>query len=452
MKMVPSRLLLATLIGASSYAHTADMQTANSQAADLLETYHAAQAHDPQIAAAFATLQAGRERLPQGRALLLPAINFSANSMFNEQTTTYSGTAIFPSGTNRYNSNGYGVTLVQPLFRQQNWLVYSEAELQVAQAEAQFKIAEQDLILRVAQSYFDVLIAQDSVQLAEAQKTAISEQLEQAKRNFEVGSATITDTLEAQARYDLTGAQEIAALNNLEIKRRTLQQLINAMPNELAQLGKEFQMEVPQPADMEKWVDDAQLNSPQLAVAQAGAELAQKEVARNRGGHYPTVDLVANYAKNNTNGGSLGVGSESTSKSVGVQLNLPLFQGGAVNSKWREAEANRERTRQELENARRNVATQTRQAYLGVASGIAQVQALQQALASSESLLQASKLGQEVGVRTNLDVLNAQQQLYATRRDLFQAEYNYLINQLRLKAAVGTLGEADLSKVNQALR
>jgi outer membrane protein len=180
--------------------------------------------------------------------------------------------------------------------------------------------------------------------------------------------------------------------------------------------------------------------------------IADKEVARNRGGHYPTVDLVANYRQNNDNGGVFGVGSDTTNKNIGIQLNMPLFQGGIVNSRWREAEANRERARQELENARRNVAQQTRQAYLGVVSGIAQVQALQQALASGESLLDASKLGQEVGVRTNLDVLNARQQLFANRRDLYQAQYDYLLSQLRLKQAVGLLGEEDLSKVNQALQ
>ena len=420
-------------------------------AADLLEVFHTAQANDPVFAAARATRQAGQEKLPQGRALLLPSINLNANSTFNDQTTQYQGTTPFPSGNNRYNNHGYGVSLTQPLFRQQNWLTYTEAELQVAQSEAQFKVAEQDLILRVAQAYFDVLIAQDSVSLAEAQKTAIAEQLEQAKRNFEVGSATITDTHEAQARHDLTSAQEIAAQNNLEIKRRSLQQLINTIPKELKPLGKGFKLEAPQPADMENWVDDAQLRNPQLAIAQAAAELAEKEVARNRGGHYPTVDLVANYTNNSANGGSLGVANDSTNKSVGVQLNIPLFQGGAINSKWREAEANRERAKQELENSRRTVATQTRQAYLGVVSGIAQVKALQQALISSESVLEASKLGQEVGVRTNLDVLNAQQQLYSTRRDLYQAQYNYLTSQLRLKQAVGSLGENELSKVNQAL-
>jgi len=435
-------LIYATLLGTSGPA----------QAADLLGTFRAAQANDPVFAAARATQQAGQEKLPQGRALLMPNINLNANSTFNDSTIRYRQPIGLPGGgNNRYNSHGYSVNLTQPLYRQQNWLAYTESELQVAQADAQFRVAEQDLILRVAQAYFDVLIAQDSVQLAEAQKTAITEQLEYAKRNFEVGSATITDTHEAQARYDLTGAQEIAARNNLEIKRRSLQQLINALPEDLRHLGKELELEAPQPADMEKWVDDAQLNSPQLAIARAGAEIAEKEVARNRGGHYPTVDLVANYADNSANGGTFGVGSDSTSKSVGVQLNMPLFQGGATQSRWREAEANHERARQELENARRNVALQTRQAYLGVVSGIAQVKALRQALTSSESVLEASKLGQEVGVRTNLDVLNAQQQLYATRRDLYQAEYNYLISQLRLKAATGSLGEEDIVKVNQAL-
>jgi outer membrane protein len=436
-------IFLATLLASSGYA----------QAADLLETFRAAQTNDPVFAAARATQQAGKEKLSQGRSLLMPSVNLTANSTFTDLTTQYnpSKPPFLVGGTNRYNSNGYGVTLVQPLFREQNWQIYSESELQATQADLQLKIAQQDLIVRVAQAYFDVLIAQDSVGLVDAQKTAISEQLQQAKRNFEVGSATITDTLEAQSRFDLTGAQEIAAQNNLEIKRSALQQLINSAPGELDSLGKDFALEAPQPASMEKWVSEAQMSSLQLAIAQAGAEIADREVSRNRGGHLPTVDLVANYSQNNANGSSFGVGTDTTSKTIGVQLNMPLFQGGAINSKWREAEANRERARQELENARRTVEQQTRQAYLGVVSGIAQVQALKQAVTSSQSVLDASKLGQEVGVRTNLDVLNAQQQLYSTHRDLYQAQYNYLLSELRLKQAVGTLGEADLGKVNQAL-
>ncbi len=409
------------------------------QAADLLETYRAAQGQDPVFAAARAAQRAGQEKLAQARSLLLPSVNLTANSKLNDTTAS------------RYNSHYYVVDLVQPLFRQQNWQAYSVAELQVAQSDAQFRNAGQELILRVAQAYFDVLIAQDSVQLAEAQKTAIFEQLQQAKRYFEVGTATITDTHEAQARYDLVNAQAIAAQGNVEIKKSALQQLTNSKPGNLRQLGAQFKPELPQPADMGKWVEEAQQHNPQLAVAQASAEIAEKELVRNRGGHYPTLDLVASYSENFTNGGSFGVGSDSSSKVVGVQFNLPLFQGGATQSKWREAEASRDRARAELENARRNTAVQTSQAYLGVVTGIAQVQALRQALQSSDSLLQASKLGQEVGVRTNLDVLNAQQQLYATRRDLYQAKYNYLIGQLRLKAAAGTLVEEDLAKVNQAL-
>ena len=422
------------------------------KAADLLETYRTAQSQDAVFASARAAQRAGQEKLAQGRSLLLPNVNLSANSTFNDNSIQYRGTSPFlPSGTNRYNSSGYGVNLVQPLFRQQNWLAYTEAQLQVVQSDAQFRSAEQDLILRVAQAYFDILMAQDSVQLAEAQKTAISEQLEQARRNFEVGASTITDTYEAQARHDLVSAQEIAAQSNLEIKKRTLQQLTNAMPGNLRQLDPQFKPEMLQPAEMEKWVDEAQQHNMQLVVAQAASELAEKEVARNRAGHYPTIDLVANYSENYADGGNMGLGSDSHATAIGVQLNVPLFQGGAIQSRLREAEANRDRAREELENARRNVALQARQAYLGVVNGIAQVKALQQALKSSESVLEASKLGHEVGVRTNLDVLNAQQQLYSTRRDLYQAEYNYLLSQLRLKAATGTLAEDDLIRVNQAL-
>jgi outer membrane protein len=421
-------------------------------ATDLLDIYHAAQSQDAVFASARAAQQAGQEKLTQGRSLLLPSVNLTANTTYNDVTTNYAHEypPLLVSNNAKYNSHSYGATLVQPLFREQNWAAYNEAELQVAISEAQFKLAEQDVILRSAQTYFDVLIAQDTIQLNAAQKTAISQQLEQAKRNFEVGTATVTDTYEAQARYDLIGAQELEAANNLEIKRRTLQQLVNGEVKDLNVLGKAFTMDNPVPADVQKWVDDAQHGNYQIAMAQAAYELADKEVDRNRGGHLPTIDLVATTGKNIAGGGTLGA-SDTHSNTIGVQLNLPLFQGGAIQSKWREAEANREKAKQDLETTRRNVELQTRQAYLGVASGIAQVQALQQALKSSESLLDASKLGQQVGVRTSLDVLNAQQQLFSTRRDLYQAQYNYLVSQLRLKAAVGTLAEEDLGRVNMAL-
>lgn len=419
-------------------------------AADLLEIYQAARGQDAVYAAARAAQRAGQEKLPQGRALLMPSMNLTANSTYNDYSVQYHSATPAPVNS-QYNNHGYGVSVVQPLFNQAKWVSYTESKLQLDQTEAQFRNAEQDLILRVVQAYFDVLIAQDSVQLAAAQKNAITEQLEQAKRNFEVGTATITDTHEAQARYDLVSAQEIAAQNSLEISKRALQLITHAPTGELRQLGQQFQLEEPQPSDMEKWVEEAQQRNRLLAVAQTAAELAEQEAKRSRAGHYPTLDLVANYSESFANGGSQGTGSDSRSSSVGVQLNLALYQGGAIQSRQREAEANRDRAREELESARRNTALQTRQAYLGVVNGIAQVRALQQALKSSESLLQASKLGQEVGVRTNLDVLNAQQQFYSTRRDLYQAEYNYLISRLRLKAAAGTLVEDDLALVNRAL-
>lgn len=411
-------------------------------AADLLDIYRAAQTQDAVFAGARAAQQAGQEKLTQGRALLMPSVNLNANTTYNDVNAPY--------GASRYNNHGYGVSVVQPLFREQNWAAYNQSELQVAIADAQFRGAQQDVILRSAQAYFDVLIAQDTVQLNAAQKAAIAQQLEQAKRNFEVGTATITDTYEAQARYDLILAQELAAANELELKRRDLQQLINAAEvPALNMLGAGFNPVAPEPAEVQKWVDDAQRNNVQVVSAEAAYQLAEQEVARSRGGHLPTVDLIGNYAKNT--GCTFTTCGDTRSTSVGVQLNMPLFQGGAIQSKWREAEANREKAKQDLESARRNVALQARQAYLGVASGIAQVQALQQALKSSESLLEASKLGQEVGVRTSLDVLNAQQQLFSTRRDLYQAQYNYLVSHLRLKAAAGNLQEADLERVNQAL-
>jgi outer membrane protein len=422
------------------------------QAYDLLDAYHAAQAQDSVFASARAAHEAGREKLTQGRSLLLPNVNLTANSTFNDATINYHGVTFFPGGNHRYNSHGYGLVLVQPLFRPQNWFGYTQSELQVTMADAQFVSAKQDLILRVAQAYFDVLMAQDNVQLAEAQKTAIAEQLAMAKRNFEVGSATITDVYEAQARHDLVSSQQIAAQSNLQVRQRALQQLTATPANGLLNpLNQELKLDAPQPADMTKWVEAATTGSPQVAAAQAGYELADKDVARNASGHSPTVDLVANYNQNYANGGTMGIGSDQRITTVGVQLNVPIFQGMATQSKWREADANRERAKQDLESARRAVELQTQQAYLGVETGISQVNALQQALKSSQSLLDASKLGQEVGVRTNLDVLNAQQQLYSTRRDLYQAEYNYLMSRLRLKAAAGSLTEEDLAAVNQAL-
>lgn len=422
-------------------------------AVDLLETYHLAQLHDTVYAAAREAQLAGQEKLVQGRALMLPSVNLTANTTGNDAMLQYRGTNTFISGTSRFNSNGYGISLTQPLFRQQNWVAYTEAELQVTQTDAQFKEAEQDLILRVAQAYFDVLIAQDNLQLAEAQIMIASEQLEQTKRNLDVGTGTTTDIYEAQANHELANAQTIEARSNLELKKHALQQIIDTEPGELRNLGKELNLKVPHSEEIAKWVMDAQQHSLQIVQAQASAELAEKEMERNRAAHYPTLDLMASYTKSSAGSSSLGAGisSENINLAVGVQFNLPLYQGGATQSKFREAEAYRNRAKLNLENTHRNVALQTRQAYLSAVTGISKIKALLQAVKSSEQLLVASKLGQDAGVRNTLDVLNAHQHLLSTRIDLDRAKFNFLINQLRLKAVTGSLVEADLVEINQKL-
>lgn len=419
--------------------------------ADLLGVYRDAVAYDAQFAAARAALAAGQEKLPQGRSGLLPTIGLSANSTWNDIDTTrrVNGAA---TTTTQYNSNGWTVQLTQPLFRWQNWVGYTQSELAVAQAEAQFVAARQDLIVRVAQAYFDVLLAQDVLATAKAQKVAITEQLESAKRNFEVGTATITDTHEAQARFDLTSAQEIAAENDLAVKRQALRSVIGKEPEGLKNLRSGVQLAGPQPADINKWVELAEAGSASVQIYQALSEIALREVEKQRAGHYPTLDLVATHGKSGSGFSSTtGSGTDSKSSTIGVQLSIPLFAGGATVSKDREAVALKEKAAADLDNARRTAALNARQAYLGVSSGLAQVKAYEAAITSSQSAVDSNKLGYEVGVRINIDVLNAQSQLFDTRQKLAKARLDTLGALLKLKAAAGTLGEEDVAAINALL-
>jgi len=421
-------------------------------AADLLQTYREARANDAVYASALAARDAGRENLPQGLALLLPNISGSAVTQKNDIDINFRSS--LPPSKREGNTNSYGVTLTQPLFNWQNLMLYKEAGFKVAQAEAVFGQATQDLIVRVAQAYFDVLASQDSLAFIQAQKTAISEQLAQAKRNFEVGTATITDTHEAQARFDLATSQEIAAQSDLEIKQRVLQQIIGKFPDRITPLRPSTELNPPNPNAMEQWVASAQEQNFGVRTQQATLEIAAREVERNRAGHYPTLNMVGSVAKS---GASLSatavtsVASDSVNRIIGLQLAIPLYAGGSVNSQVRQALANQEKSRQDLENSRRNAALLARQSFLGVTNGMAQVRALQQALVSSQSSLDSNKLGYEVGVRINIDVLNAQQQLFSTKRDLSRARYDTLLNGLKLKAAAGTLSEDDVETVNRLL-
>jgi outer membrane protein len=417
-------------------------------AADLLDVFKLAQSADATYAAARATWAATQERIPQGRAGLLPLASLSANAQYNDRTTRFRDSAT-PRTTGDFGSTGLSLSVTQPIYRPQSVVVYQQALTQVEQADAQLAVAAQDLILRVADAYFAVLLAQDSVAFAEAQKTAIGQQLEQAKRNFEVGTATITDTHEAQARYDLTTAQEIAARNDLELRRRGLEQVIARAAPPLAPLGPGFVLKSPDPASMDAWVNIAQEGNLQIRVAQSALTFAKQEIARNRAAHHPTLDVFATVSEAGAGASSTGsFGSDTRSAVVGVQLALPIFQGGVINSRVREAIAIEDRARQDLENARRTAEFTARQAYLGITSGMAQVRALEAALVSTESQLASTRLGQEVGVRTQVDVLNAQQLLFSARRELAQSRYNYVLSLLRLEAAIGELTESDLAAVN----
>ena len=430
-----------------SFVLAALFSSAPAISADLMQVYREAQSNDQQYLAARAAADAGREKGPQGLAGLLPSINASANTLWNENR--YDATSQQRIIDKSFNTHGYNVTLTQPLFRWGNIVQYNQGKLQVVQAEANFAQASQDLILRVAQAYFDVLYAGENLKAVRANKQSITQQLEQAKKNFEVGTATITDSQEAQARFDLVSAQEIAAESELEVKRYALRVIVGKDTGELNRLKPQAELKPPQPAAMEKWVEAAEKDSFAVQAQQAGAELAAKEVERTRAGHYPTLDAVASYGKNNSALSFLGTDTlETTSRNVGLQLNIPIFQGGYVNSKTREAAANKLAAEASLENTKRMAALSAQQSYLGVVNGLAQIRALNAALISSTSALESNKLGYEVGVRINIDVLNAENQVYVTKRDLAKARFDTLLAQLRLKAAVGTLSETDLEQIN----
>lgn len=418
----------------------------------LMEVYRDARQYDAQFAAARHALAAALEKVPQAQALLLPAVGLGANASLSRiESDPHAGSA-GTAFTRDARAFGYTLSLSQPIYRPQNLVQREQADYLVRQAEAQFGQATQDLILRVAQAYFDVLAAQDTLALVRAQKTAIAEQLEQARRNFEVGTATITDTHEAQARFDLAAAQEIAVQNDLETKRRALQSITGKEYPALKPLRAQLRLTPPNPPRMESWVELAERQSYAVLAQEAAAEVARLELRRAGAAQQPTVDLVARYGFSSRSASELAAAGASVSTgTLGLELNLPLYTGGALASREREAAANLERIRQELEGARRAAALAARQTYSAVANGIAQVGALEQALVSSQSALDSNKLGYEVGVRINIDVLNAQQQVFATQRDLALARYNTITNHLRLKSAAGSLREEDLEEVSRAL-
>jgi outer membrane protein len=415
-----------------------------------MDVYQQALAHDATLASALSTNRAAQEIIEQGKALYRPTVNFNAETNALKSSFHYLSTS--STDRSQFENYRYGVDARQPIFRQQNLIQIDQATTQVSIADKQLNVAQQALMLRTTQAYFDVLMAQDRIDLIVAQKTAIAGQLAQAQANFDLGTATITDANEAQARYDLVVAQEIAALNEFEIAKHAVQAITGQLPQRLANVKLQLKANE-MGLSMATWQELALLNNLNIQIQQDTAKLADQEIARNQAGHLPTLDAVASYTNSYANGtiSRFGAGNELQVGSIGLQLQIPLYEGGAVSSRVRQAQLNKQRAQDDLTAVRRQTELDTQRAYLNLSSSIAQLKALDQAVISSQSQLDATQLGYQVGVRTSVDVLNAQQQFFSAKRDVAQARYNYLINIIRLKAAAGVVAAADLVDINQQL-
>lgn len=414
---------------------------------DLLAIWQLALGNDPVYLAARATYTANQEKLPQARAELLPAINAELGGLFRG-TRNLRTLSSASSGTR----NNWDLVLTQPLFDWSRWKSFEQAKLVVADAEIQFEQASQDLLLRVSEAYFNVLAAQDTLTATQAEKASIAEQLAFAKHNFELGATTITDTYEAQARHDLVVAQELLYQNTLEVRQDQLAQIIGIAPRALAELPGGALLPAPQPARLQDWSAQAEAANLEVVRAQLQTEIAQRAIDIARSGHYPTLNLRAATGSNSDDQLSGGYRGRPIDSSIGVVLSIPLYSGGGTSSKVTETYQREQKSRHELEGARRSAVQSTREHYSGVISGLARVRALEAGEKSSQAAVEANRTGYAIGVRINLDVLNAQQQLYATRRDLAQVRYTTVLSGLRLKAASGNLSETDIQAINQLLQ
>ncbi len=417
------------------------------QAQSLVELYDAARSFDASYQSAKSLYEANLSKAEQAQAGLLPSANLA---MGVNRTNVSSNTAAFDRGT--YGNQSATLSAAQPLYRPANAATAAQGKKSVAVAQAQLQAADQDLIVRVSQAYFDVLTASDSLNFVKAQKSAVSEQLASAKRNFEVGTATITDTREAQARFDLVLAQEIAAENDLRVKKLALDQLTGKSGAAPKPLAVPVVIAPVTPAGVSNWVAQAEELSPAVRQAQLGLEVAQLETQKAQAGNKPTLDLNGSYNITQNNGSSgTTLDYRTHVAAVGVSFNLPLFAGYAIQNRVKETLSLEDKARSDVDAARRSVAQATRAAYFGVESGQGQVKALEAAEASSQSALDATKLGYQVGVRINIDVLNAQTALFDTKAKLAKARYDVLLGGLKLRQANGSLKADDLNAVNALL-
>ena len=419
--------------------------------ADLLDIYRLAQSNDPTFDVARHTYEAAREKIPQAKAGLLPALTLNGNDNNTKASSRFTD---IPQVDRNVHAWSWTLQLIQPIIRLQSIYAYNESESLVEQARAQFSQAEQDLILRVTQAYFDVLIAQENIEVADAQINAAGEQLALVQRGFETGANAITDVHEAKSRADLARAQRIAAFNELDARHAELEKVLGQVPDRLAGLQPATDVPTPQPDDAKAWIAQARENNPAVRALQAALGAAEAAINKNRAEYSPTMDLVASYGRNYSSGNPSmpsDFETRANSRQYGVQLNIPLYAGGTTNSRVTEAIANRSRAAAELEVARRQAGTDARQAYSAIANGLAQIEALESAVESSKSAVKGNQVGYKLGIHMNIDVLNAQQQLYTAQRDLLNARYATLLQWLKLKAAVGELSGEDVLAVNGLL-
>ncbi|MBD9356253.1 TolC family outer membrane protein [Methylomonas albis] len=412
---------------------------------DLLETYQLAKANDPEFKSSDINKLAIAETKSQSIAQMLPNLSFSANSSRNRlESTSFLGTTL-----QHYWDSKFGMNLKQPVFHWDHWVQLDQADNKIAQAEAQFQAKQQSLIRRTAEAYFNILAAQDNLEFANSEKKSIEKQLEQAKQRFDVGIIAITDVYEAQAGYDRALASEIEAQNLLDNSKEALREIIGENAAELNSLQAQIPLSPPAPEDLASWSNTAENNNFSIVAQINQAEYVRKNIELQQSKHLPTLDIVAQYSEMDT-GNRYGLRGDN--ESFGLQLNLPLYEGGGTSSRSRQAAYEYEAAKEDLTKVKRSINRGVKDAFRGVVSSISRVKALDATSKSAEMAVEAAEAGFEVGTRTMVDVLTEQRNLYKAKSDYARSRYDYLINGIKLKEAAGSLNEQDLEQINQYLQ
>ena len=450
--MLRQKNILRSLALAGCLAWYVNALAQNNAVMDLRQIYQAALAQDATIRASRAAADAGRERLPQARAGLMPSVSASVGRNNNNLDTTTPNILGIPTTTNdQYFSDNKTLQLRQPLVNMQRWLQFEQAKFVVDEVEATLDRDLQNLVVRVSGSYFEALMTDEQLELVLAQKSTYTAMLDAAKKGLAAGSGTRTDIDDAQARLDMAVAQELEARQNQDLTRRQLQMLVNAPVGAVAKLNvSALKLEGPQPANLETWTTKAEQNSPEIKALQARLEAARKEVRKAQAGHLPTLDAVAQWS-NSGSENTTRINSRFENKTLGLQLNVPIFSGGYVNSTIRQAVAEQTRAEESLEALRRDLGVRVHKEYRGVSEGVMRVRALEQAARSADQMLKSTQMSMKAGSRTQLDVLNAQQQYTMALRDLAQARYIYLLSKIKLASLAGDDASASVNEVNVSL-